>query len=141
MSPHVGCQTLSAQKDALHQAVLKTVRKHIEVAVGRYIAVQKNADNETDTINKTIIKINQEINTLDNAPFSLYDEYRAGSITKEQFIKKRETAKIRLDEAKTERQVVFALEHPFGHILLSWVRLNEMDQQGIEEIRTASSPL
>ena len=106
MSPHVGCQTLSAQKDALHQAVLKTVRKHIEVAVGRYIEVQKNADNEIDTINKTIIKLNQEINTLDNAPFSLYDEYRAGSITKEQFIKKRETAKIRLDEAKTERQAL-----------------------------------
>ena len=106
MSPHEGCQTLSAQKDALHQAVLETVRKHIEVAVGRYIEVHKNADNEIDTINKTIIKLNQEINTLDNAPFSLYDEYRAGSITKEQFISQREATKIRLDEAKTERQAL-----------------------------------
>ena len=139
MSPHESCQTLFAQKDALHQSVLETVRKHIEVAVGRYIEVQRNADNEIHTINKTIIKLNKEVITLENAPFSLYDEYRAGSITKEQFIEKRETAKIRLEEAKTE---IKALKDKLTHLnitssetidLLSCPELTEYDGKILSE--------
>ena len=139
MSPHEGCQTLFAQKDELHQAVLETVRKHIEVAVGRYIEVQKNADNETDTINKTIMKLNKEVGTLENAPFSLYDEYRTGRITKEQFISQRKTAKIRLDEAKAE---IKALKNKLTHLnitsketidLLSCPELTEYDGKVLSE--------
>lgn len=113
MSPHEGCKTLFAQKDELHQAVLETVRKHIEVAVGRYIEVQKNTDTETDTINKTIMKLNKEVITLENAPFGLYDEYRTGRVTKEPFISQRKTAKIRLDEAKAE---IKALKDKLTHL-------------------------
>jgi len=46
------------------------------------------------------MKLNKEVSTLENAPFGLYEEYRTGRITKEQFIFQREIAKIRLDEAK-----------------------------------------
>lgn len=139
MSPHEDCQTLFAQKDDLHQAVLETVRKHIEVAVGRYIEVQKNADNETDTINKTIMKLNKEVGTLENAPFGLYDEYRTGRITKEQFISQRETAKIRLEEAKAE---IKALKNKLTHLnitsketidLLSCPELTEYDGKILSE--------
>ena len=128
-----------AQKDELHQAVLETVRKHIEVAVGRYIEVRKNADNETDTINKTIMKLNKEVGTLENAPFGLYDEYRTGRITKEQFTSQRKTAKIRLDEAKVE---IKALKDKLTHLnitsketidLLSCPELSEYDGKILSE--------
>ena len=85
------------------------------------------------------MKLNKEVITLENAPFGLYDEYRTGRITKEQFINKRETAKIRLEEAKAE---IKALKDKLTHLnitsketidLLSCPKLTEYDGKVLSE--------
>ena len=85
------------------------------------------------------MKLNKEVITLENAPFGLYDEYRTGRITKEQFISQRETAKIRLDEAKAE---IKALKDKLTHLnitssetidLLSCPELTEYDGKILSE--------
>ena len=52
VSTNVNCQTLHEQAKELQQAVLETVKKHIEAAVDRYKEIQKTASNETDKLNK-----------------------------------------------------------------------------------------
>ena len=86
-----GCSSHSIREDFLKEIVLKSIQKQIEVAcniqeVLNTVDKQIIVNRQTETVRKSITRVDEEIAKVRNIKLGLYEDYKEEIITREEFM-------------------------------------------------------
>ena len=96
------CQSVYILSETAHNAVLSAVKEACLLMLDRFELIQSQAETQIKSVKKAVTSLKTEKAKLEKAPFTLYKEYKAGKITKEEFTAKKELAAEQLADIEKE---------------------------------------
>ena len=96
------CQSVYILSETAHNAVLSAVKEACLLMLDRFELIQSQAETQIKSVKKAVTSLKTEKAKLEKAPFTLYKDYKAGKITKEEFTVKKELAAEQLADIEKE---------------------------------------
>ena len=96
------CQSVYILSETAYNAVLSTVKEACLLMLDSFELIQSQEKTQAQSVKKTITNLENEKAKLEKAPFTLYKDYKAGKITKEEFTAKKELAAEQLADIEKE---------------------------------------
>ena len=99
------CQKVTVRKNELEGAVLCQVRKMADVlAAERDISRTAQKDGRVAVLEKTVAESVKELTQWKGRKMRLYEGYKAGEISREDYVERIETGRVRMEELERSRR-------------------------------------